>query len=80
MVNALKLAQLDMQKMGTVLVMKNALIRVADCVAQMDSVTNAFLILVENHNANGNSYSHHCLCHSLLLRSQFMPLSPQFSF
>ena len=79
MVNALKLAQLDMQKMGTVLVMKNALIRVADCVAQMDSVTNAFLIIMENLNVNGNNYFHHCSCHSLLLHSQFMRLSPQFS-
>lgn len=77
--NAHKHAQLDMLKMGIVSEIKNALIRDADCVAQMDFVTNAFLITVENHNVNGNNYSHRCSCHSLSLHSLCTLLSLQFS-
>lgn len=79
MVNAHKHAQLGMLKMGIALEIRNALIRDAGCVVQMDSVTNACLITLENQNVNGNNYSHHCSCHSLSLHSLCTLLSLQFS-
>lgn len=64
--NVLKNVHQDMLKMDFVLVIRNAMIRVADYVVQMDSVINVSLIIMDNHHANGNNYFHHCLCHSSL--------------
>lgn len=79
MANARKHAQQDMPKMDSVLVTNNALIMDADCVVRMGSVISVFLIIVDNLNVNGNSYFHHCSCHSLPRRSLFMLLCRRYS-
>lgn len=73
--NVLKNVHQDMLKMDFVLVIKSVMIRVADYVAQMDSVINVFLTIVGNHHVNGSNYFHHCLCHS-----SFYPLLYMQSF
>ena len=72
MANAHKHAQMDMHKMDIALVIRNVLIMVVDCVVIMDSVTNVYPIIMDNHNVNGNNYYHHCSCHSLLHHLLFM--------
>ena len=79
MADAHKHAHMDMHRTDIALVIRNALIVVVDCVVIMDSVTNVYLIIVDNHNANGNNYYHHYSCHSLLRHLLSMPLCQQYS-